>query len=387
MSDETSKSGWEPPEIISVGTVKRRQQKWLETVTSKIKKNIISLSDVPPKLVLLKPVSTSMERPNTLRAIEAEGPWYPPLTESFLLTIPDSFIGDNVIFDSERYYSFGKWWLGNHEDSWKLYEKTREVRHIDMGMSVTSWGGEAFQLFILDTLPRLPAYFELLDQPGFANLKLVSHFRNCATAQWFWNMLGLTDRVVQKPLNAHEGFVLHADLALYQNWHPNLGTYGVHPRGSLLPIQQRLGILDGTTQDLVLYCGRQRGARSVLNREALVRRLTEVLKRTKLTLHEFEASGNLELDMELFKRALIILGPHGGALANMVFSQPGTHIIEFLPIYRLYREGTYPRPVYWGLAQAAGLDYWTVEPSGFDFERADMEVNVDEVANIVDQLV
>ena len=70
-----------------------------------------------------------------------------------------------------------------------------------------------------------------------------------------------------------------------------------------------------------------------------------------------------------------------------MFAQPGSHVIEFLPLYRLYAEGSDPRPLYWGLAQAAGLDYWTVAPQPFDFDGAEMVVDADEVAAIVRRIV
>lgn len=360
----------------------------LEIVTTRPKQCVSTLSEVPSHLVEVADVATRMERPKTLDPSKSEGPWYPQLDKSFLLRVPDGYIGDNVVFDQDRYYGFGKWWLGSHDDAWTHYRNTVEVRHIDKGISITSWGGEAFQLFILDTLPRLPVFFELLERPGYEDLQLVSHCAIAKTARWFWKKLGLTDRIVQKPMNAEEGMVIHADLALYPGWEPNLGHYGLHPRGCLLPVQQSLGVLDGTAPDLVLYLARpQWKIRSVANEDELLARLKQVLMGSGYELQIFQSSGNLQHDLDLFKRAKIILGPHGGALANMVFAQPGTQVIEFLPIYRLYREGENPRPAYWGLSQAAGHDYWTIEPASFDFITCGMSVDVEEVAAVVDYLV
>lgn len=387
LTSKESNQGWATPEVVINRSTVHGHTGWLTTVTTSPKKNIRSITAVPPEVVILTPLRSSTERPKTLNPDDTVGPWYPPLTDSYLLQLPDGFIGDNVIFDNEHYYGLGNWWLGDQEDAWRLYENVREVRHIDAGISITAWGGEAFQHFILDTLPRLSIYFDLVTQPKYTNLKLVSHKDACPTAQWFWNKLELQNQIIQKPKTADEGFVIHADLALYQNWHPNPGNYGIHPRGSLGPVQQRLGINDGTPQDLVLYLGRYRCARSVGNDEALLRRLRDVLKGSGLRLHEFKASGNLDQDMQLVKRARIILGPHGGAFANLVFAQPGTHVIEFLPTYRLYREGADPLPYYWGLAQSASLDYWCVEPLTFEFDQPNMAVDIEEVVALVDRLI
>lgn len=208
-------------------------------------------------------------------------------------------------------------------------------------------------------------------------------------APWFWEKLGLTDRIVPKPLNAEAGFVVHADQVLFPQFDPNLGSYGIHGRNTLLPVRRRLGVLEPVERDRVLFLDRPgRGKfRCVGNRDELLGRLRELLRGSRYRLEVFHSEGNQDADMEIFRRAKIILGPHGGSFANIVFAQPGTHVIEFLPIYRLYAEGAEARPTFWGLAQAAGLDYWTSEPRVFDFDAPDMLVDVEDVAGIIRQLI
>src|SRR5207248_3324261 len=114
------------------------------------------------------------------------------------------------------------------------------------------------------------------------------------------------------------------------------------------------------------------------NEALLLEAVHRLLKRTSFQLQRFEASGDLQIDLEVFRRAAAIFGPHGGAFGNLAFARPGTSVIEFLPLFRLLREAHEPRRSrnYWGLAQAAGLDYWTVEPKAFDYNRPGMDVPV-----------
>lgn len=53
----------------------------------------------------------------------------------------------------------------------------------------------------------------------------------------------------------------------------------------------------------------------------------------------------------LFAQAEIVLAPHSAALANLVFSSPGTRVLDIMPADRL-------RTYYWELSACMGLDYY-----------------------------
>ena len=353
----------------------------LERVVSRPKRNVARLAEVPRHLVTHTPVRTRLRRPRATDPEHVHWPWYPQLERAFLLHLEDAFIGDNVVFDDDRYFGLGRRWLGR---SWELYARTREVRHLDAAVSIGAWGGEAFQLFLMAGLPKLAMVIDLLESPGFEHVKIVSHDDGAAAARWFWKALGLRDRVVQKPKNSEEGFVIHADQVYFPQYDPTIDSYGVYARNTLLPIRRRLGALEPGEQDLVLYLDRypQDIIRSVGNRDALLEALRARLAGTKYRLEVFRSEGP-DCDRGLFARARVIVGPHGGAFANMIFARPGTHVVEFLPLYRRYREGKQPRPVFWGMAEGCGLDYWTSEPENFGFQTRRMVVDVADVVEIV----
>ena len=83
--------------------------------------------------------------------------------------------------------------------------------------------------------------------------------------------------------------------------------------------------------------------RRVADEDRLVARL-EPLGFTCLTL-----SGRpLDEQIELFSRAEVVIGPHGGGLSNLVWCRPGTAVVE------LYAHD-YVNPVFWGLSENLGL--------------------------------
>jgi len=86
------------------------------------------------------------------------------------------------------------------------------------------------------------------------------------------------------------------------------------------------------------------------------------------------------------RRAKVIVGPHGGAFANIAFAKPGTHIIEFLPVYDIIHDPVNSGRHYWGLAQAASQDYWAVTPDEFCFDGP-MVVDLNQLNQILDQVL
>ena len=358
----------------------------LRVTTTRPKRTVDDLAAVPSQLISTCPVSIMSERPRSLEARHADCDWYPELTTAFILHLDDAFIGDNVVFDHDRYYRLDRWWLGG---SWELYSDVTEIRHIEAGVSIGAWRGEAFQHFMLSGLPKLAMVIDLLDAPEFAHMQIVSHADGSSAARWFWEKLELEDRIVQKPKDARAGFVVHADLVLFAQFEPSPHDYGIFARNTLRPLQERLGLLEPVTQDLVLYLERPRPdvIRSVANNDELVASVERLLAGSGYELVRFESSGDHAADMELFGRAKLVFGPHGGSFANLVFTQPGTHVIEFLPIYDLLLNGEHPRPHYWGLAQAAGLDYWTIAPTNFAFDRPGMHVDPKQLTTIIERVL
>jgi capsular polysaccharide biosynthesis protein len=57
-----------------------------------------------------------------------------------------------------------------------------------------------------------------------------------------------------------------------------------------------------------------------------------------------------ELPPRIFADAEIVVAQHGAGLANLVFCQPGTRVLELMP-------SDFVKRTYYSLSHAAGLDY------------------------------
>jgi capsular polysaccharide biosynthesis protein len=59
---------------------------------------------------------------------------------------------------------------------------------------------------------------------------------------------------------------------------------------------------------------------------------------------------SFEEQVRLFRNAEVVVGPHGAGFTNLIFSKPGTRVVEILA------KG-YERRCYWTLSSELGHDY------------------------------
>ena len=148
-----------------------------------------------------------------------------------------------------------------------------------------------------------------------------------------------------------------------RNCLPSLGPEGVENRGTD-----------------VLYIPRDGGVRSVANEDDVVQAILEVFP----TLQVYHPTNNWRADRHALSKARVIITPHGGALANMIFAPSNyTKIVEFIPLSNIKAAGGNERPCYFGLAQALGFDYYEVEPTAFNFDAGKMVIPIDGLREVV----
>ena len=104
-----------------------------------------------------------------------------------------------------------------------------------------------------------------------------------------------------------------------------------------------LGAAPATPPTTRLYVDRADGSRTLENRAEVIALMRE---------HGFSIYNPSEHDDQPadFAAASVVVGAHGAGLANLVFSQPGTPVLELVPTDQIH-------PYYFTLAQAAGLDH------------------------------
>lgn len=123
-----------------------------------------------------------------------------------------------------------------------------------------------------------------------------------------------------------------------------------------------------------LYVSRARaGHRRVLNEPEIV---------SYLAGHGFEAIRVEELafreQVSLFQNAEIVVAPHGGGLANLVFCAPGAKVVELFPPVNI--------DLYYRLASRLGIEYLFVksdDPPGEFMGPADYHVDLAELDTVL----
>jgi len=104
-----------------------------------------------------------------------------------------------------------------------------------------------------------------------------------------------------------------------------------------------------------LYIKRPQGVRRGIENSDTVEKL---LRSRSFEITAMEGL-SIEQQAELLAQADVVVSPHGGALTNLVFAQPGTKVIELF--------GTHVYPFYFGLANLCQLEYHAVLQSREDY--------------------
>jgi len=109
----------------------------------------------------------------------------------------------------------------------------------------------------------------------------------------------------------------------------------------------------GSQEWVCLVVKRSNGARSLTNHDALLLALTAIELPCLWAVLEpvdINTPGSMQHAASLFRKARLIIAPHGGSLANLLFSPQGATLLELLPQFR-------PNLCYERLCRALGIQY------------------------------
>ncbi len=108
-------------------------------------------------------------------------------------------------------------------------------------------------------------------------------------------------------------------------------------------------VLPEEKRDLVIYCSRRSaGDRQVANEDELLSAIAAQFPQAKLQVYSGKES--VSETVQLFRRARVVVGMHGAGLSHIVFSAPGTAVVEFLFMND-------PPMMFWHASAALGLRY------------------------------
>eukprot|EP01083_Nonionella_stella_P002279 6563_1 len=140
----------------------------------------------------------------------------------------------------------------------------------------------------------------------------------------------------------------------------------------------------GRKRDLIIYLDRAEAReRMVENNHEVVAYLSKfVAKHQSFNLLIKQGkTGTFDEEKELFSRALIIIGPHGGLFANMIFMQYASYVVEF----NGWISDSH-RPFYYALAQSNGLHYYYLAPNDFEY-NGKMTIDIGNLEIILNKIL
>ncbi|CAF2998070.1 unnamed protein product [Rotaria sp. Silwood2] len=124
-----------------------------------------------------------------------------------------------------------------------------------------------------------------------------------------------------------------------ESW-PYVGDKGnshyIHDRTDMQLVHRAMATDDLAAidkKDCIIVIKRKDGdARSIVEHSDMIAFITSALNKSKVLsdrhIEIFEAQGHIRDHIALFRRARIIVGPHGAGMMNILWSSPGTHVIE-----------------------------------------------------------
>lgn len=281
------------------------------------------------------------------------------------------------IFSQEGHFLSDHSWYGRHLDEIQRIIRfctvTQHLKGICLSLasdfSISSYGH-----FLLDCIPRLELFF----QAGF-KLSDVDYIfcpkPPSRTAQHLFEHLNIP---IRKCIWADENqnTLINAETLLAPTFP---GTRRNYPSWASSFLQTTfLPVLPSANRRL--YITRSGFRRNVANEEEII----PILRKYGFEIYSHCASDN---EIKDYAEASIVVGAHGGGLANLAFCQPSIKVLELIPTDHIY-------PYYYTLAEAAGLDYAYLagrsiserKPGTFGPSSVNFYVNKDEFEKALAQM-
>lgn len=264
---------------------------------------------------------------------------------------------DGLVSNATDIYTFDKWyWRQASAKHVRMSRPTHVENHAFL--SLVQIYNECFQHIVFDTLPKVAFACRFMQSRPDITVLVMNNLHRDLVAE-YCRIDKSHFMILKSPLHATDIFVPHfvgQDLQM-----------GMIPANSMKTLGSQ-----NTTGSRVVYVARKAGTiRSISNEASVLAALREIFPGLVVIF----PTNNWRQDRGVFAEASIIIGPHGGGMANMIFAPVNTTIIEFLPLRTLKRQGANSRPCYFGLAHGLGFRYFSVEPEGFGFDKT-MHVSI-----------
>lgn len=260
-------------------------------------------------------------------------------------------------------YGFQKWyWTSSSKPIVRPHILTSPV------LSLVQIWNDCFQHIAFDTLPKLMFVCPFLLKASEIQVAVMNTLQR--------------DLVLEAcPCNPDRFVVVHSPFTspiVYVPYFVGEFKMGIVPPNFMQPLNSQT--TPGT--DVVYLARKRTTTRSVDNEADVISTLTKRWPNVRVVY----PTNDWRRDRYSVRNASVIIGPHGGALGNMIFAPPNATVVEFLPLVKLKRAGKNERPCYFGLAHALGFSYHAVEPSRFSFEGDSMVVPTMQLESVLNHI-
>jgi len=131
-----------------------------------------------------------------------------------------------------------------------------------------------------------------------------------------------------------------------------LGTDRFRPE-LLRQVRDMCPIAAPATRERKIFISRSKAERRRLLNEDAIWPLLEKAGFEKVWMEEL----TFEEQVRLMRETSVLFAPHGAGLTNMMFCEPGTHVVEIADL-------SFPNPNFYAIAAAMDLPYWLLEGEG-----------------------
>jgi len=260
------------------------------------------------------------------------------------------FTGDRLLVRAPGGEVVSRYGVSDEEFAEMPWIEHRKIQGTSL-MLGNSMGAHCYYHWMLDLLPKLG----MLKKAGIS-LCSIDHFlvreMNTSFHKETLERLGIdASRVVETKkdhrIECEKLLLINIDNGVNMRMNRFIPTWMKHLYPPEYPVGSRIK----------LYISRPEGVRRGVANEA---ELLPILRKAGYTISPMEGLSVNE-QSQLLARADVVISPHGGALTNMVFCQPGIKIVELF--------GRHVYPFYYGLAQMCGHEYHAIVENSEDYPR------------------
>ena len=277
-----------------------------------------------------------------------------------------NFISEATLVCAENAEIFPNKFMDNYRQKYTFYitQNKSMINDLDRAISFNIGGANSFQHFLQDCIPVIAMSKKFLEKNPKIPILLPESNSNFKNRDYFLKKIGITNRIIE----TNKIDSLKIKELYFWNFYPFNAQYSLPP---IFYRELRSIISDQNSsckkRSVVLFI-RSEKMRNFRKLEELKKFLLNFADLKNLDLEIINTSIEEITTIELkIKRALILIGIHGGSTYNAILCQDDCTVIEFIPIRNTNSNINF--------LSYSGVKYLPI-PGDFDFFDESIEVSI-----------